>query len=95
MKYKLIEMPSETVLLQGNEKRYMDQPLKEMMDAIFEKINYRVDIDAHRVVHGADLFDSSVLVSNEVMERIESISYLAPLHNPINLEGIHLAQQKV
>jgi acetate kinase len=43
-------------------------------------------------VHGADLFHSSALVTDEVIWQIESISYLAPLHNPLNLEGIRLAR---
>lgn len=38
------------------------------------------------------MFGSSVVLTEEAIRQIESISYLAPLHNPVNLEGIRLAQ---
>lgn len=43
----------------------------------------------HRVVHGGELFPTSALVTDKVEEQIESLSELAPLHNPANLMGIH------
>ncbi|MBK3955099.1 acetate kinase [Staphylococcus haemolyticus] len=43
---------------------------------------------AHRVVHGGELFPTSALVTDKVEEQIESLSELAPLHNPANLMGI-------
>jgi acetate kinase len=42
----------------------------------------------HRVVHGGELFNESVLITDEVIEKIENLSDLAPLHNPANLTGI-------
>lgn len=42
----------------------------------------------HRVVHGGDRFAESVLIDDEVMTAIRSVSDLAPLHNPSNLMGI-------
>lgn len=42
----------------------------------------------HRVVHGGEKFNDSVLISDEVLKEIEEISYLAPLHNPANVVGI-------
>jgi acetate kinase len=92
IKYKLIEMPLERVLEEGNIERRSGQSLEEVLQTIFAEAGPSVDIVAHRVVHGADLFRSSVLVTEEVHRQIESISYLAPLHNPINMEGIRLSQ---
>ncbi len=48
------------------------------------------DIDAvgHRVVHGGEFFSGSVLITPEVMQKIEECSPLAPLHNPANITGI-------
>ncbi len=43
----------------------------------------------HRVVHGAELFKDSIIINDEVIKKIESVSELAPLHNPANLTGIH------
>lgn len=42
----------------------------------------------HRVVHGGELFPTSALVTDKVEEQIDSLSELAPLHNPANLMGI-------
>ena len=49
------------------------------------------DIDAvgHRVVHGAEHFNTSVLITDKVVEVMESCVDLAPLHNPPNLKGIY------
>jgi acetate kinase len=48
------------------------------------------DIQAvgHRVVHGGELFQESVVVNDKVMAGIEECIDLAPLHNPNNLRGI-------
>lgn len=42
----------------------------------------------HRVVHGGELFPDSALVTDDVLEKIESLTELAPLHNPANIMGI-------
>jgi acetate kinase len=46
----------------------------------------------HRVVHGGTRFVSSVRVTPEVKAGIASLAELAPLHNPVNLEGIEAAE---
>ncbi|WP_010099188.1 acetate kinase [Ornithinibacillus scapharcae] len=47
-----------------------------------------IDAVGHRVVHGGEKFNDSVLVTEQVIKDIEEISELAPLHNPANLTGI-------
>ena len=42
----------------------------------------------HRVVHGGQIFKDSILITDEVMEKIDELSILAPLHNPAGLKGI-------
>jgi acetate kinase len=42
----------------------------------------------HRVVHGGEKFNSSVLINDEVIRKIEECIEIAPLHNPPNLAGI-------
>ncbi|MCM3759646.1 acetate kinase [Alkalihalobacillus oceani] len=53
-------------------------------------INSLSDIEGigHRVVHGGEKFNDSVLLTEEVIEGIKEVSELAPLHNPANLVGI-------
>lgn len=43
----------------------------------------------HRVVHGGEKFNSSVLITDEVIEKIVECIDIAPLHNPPNLAGIY------
>ncbi|WP_054706434.1 acetate kinase [Bacillus sp. JCM 19041] len=42
----------------------------------------------HRVVHGGEKFNDSVLITDDVLAGIEEVSELAPLHNPANITGI-------
>lgn len=42
----------------------------------------------HRVVHGGEKFNDSVLITDEVLGQLEELSELAPLHNPANIVGI-------
>lgn len=43
----------------------------------------------HRVVHGGETFKGSVLITDEVIRKMEEVAELAPLHNPPNLKGIY------
>lgn len=47
-----------------------------------------IDGVGHRVVHGADKYSKSVIITDKVMEDIRSYVELAPLHNPANILGI-------
>jgi len=47
-----------------------------------------IDGLGHRVVHGGELYSDSVLITDEVIEKLEEISSFAPLHNPANIVGI-------
>ncbi len=47
----------------------------------------------HRVVHGGESFQGSVLIDAEVERAIERASALAPLHNPGHLLGIRAARR--
>lgn len=46
----------------------------------------------HRVVHGGEQFTSPTMVDDTTLAAIESLSPLAPLHNPVNVAGIRAAQ---
>lgn len=47
-----------------------------------------IDAVGHRVVHGGEKFNKSVLITDEVMRQIKDCYDLAPLHNPANVTGI-------
>ncbi|WP_207942521.1 acetate kinase [Enterococcus sp. DIV2402] len=46
----------------------------------------------HRVVQGGSYFDKSVVIDEDVMEKIEELADFAPLHNPANIMGIKAFQ---
>ena len=90
-----------TVKLNG-EKHKMQKPIAEHtagVQWIFDvltKGEYAVlkhldELDAvgHRMVHGAEKFNKSVLLTPEVMEVFAACNDLAPLHNPANIKGVN------
>lgn len=62
-------------------------------DSKIDNIHSLADIHGigHRVVHGGEKFQKSVIIDGEVITGIEDCMELAPLHNPSNLKGIYAA----
>ncbi len=52
-----------------------------------------IDAVGHRIVQGADYFDGSVVVDEDVMEKIKICCDFAPLHNPAHILGIRAVQK--
>ncbi|WP_286267189.1 acetate kinase [Thalassotalea atypica] len=46
----------------------------------------------HRFVHGGEVYSAPTLINDQVIEKIEELSSLAPLHNPANLIGVDATQ---
>lgn len=74
------------------------EAIKVVLDALVDKeygaIKSMKEIDAvgHRIVHSGEVFNDSVLLTDEVMKTIESLSELAPLHQPANIIGVKACQ---
>ena len=73
--------------------------IKAVLEALLDK-EYGVletleDIEAvgHRVVHGAEEFVCSQLITDEVIAQLEKCSVFAPLHNPANILGIRAVSE--
>ena len=47
----------------------------------------------HRMVHGGEKFNKSVLLTPEVLEAFAACNDLAPLHNPANLKGVNAVSE--
>lgn len=47
----------------------------------------------HRVVHGGERFNESVLLNDDALAALKDVSSLAPLHNPMNLMGIEICRE--
>ncbi|MGB7892483.1 MAG: acetate kinase [Microcoleus sp.] len=52
-----------------------------------------IDIVGHRVVHGGQDYQQSTLISPDVKKTIARLSVFAPVHNPVNLEGIEAIEK--
>lgn len=65
-----------------------------LLDVQIGVINSVDEIEAvgHRVVHGGSKFSSTTIVNEEVKSSIRELFDIAPLHNPVNLTGIEIAE---
>lgn len=48
----------------------------------------KIDVVAHRFVHGGSSFKKPVIVNQAVLKKLRPLNELAPLHNPSNLKGL-------
>jgi acetate kinase len=62
-----------------------------LRDNVSKRINEEVAAVGHRIVHGLDIHEA-VLLTDDVIKKVEQASSLAPLHNPPGLQGIAAAQ---
>lgn len=84
----------------GDEKFVYDKELKDHV-AAFNEVKYilsegehkvidsfnEIDAIGHRIVQGGDRYTKSVLVTEKVVQDVEELAPLAPLHNPAHLMG--------
>ena len=54
-----------------------------------------IDAIGHRVVHGGEYFEGSVIVDEDVKDKIQDSAKLAPLHNPPNLMGVEVCEELI
>jgi len=67
------------------------------LEEIFYEINNldKIDIFAHRVVHGGNKYSKATIINDSVIKDIQELSSLAPLHNPVNLKAIIYIKNKI
>ncbi len=91
IKFKTPEGKKETVeVSMPDHKEAIRQVFKVLTDPEKGVIRNLDEIDAvgHRVVHGMEYFNKSVLITPEVIARVKECYPVAPLHNPANITGI-------
>ena len=78
-----------------NHTEALDVILEQFINPKYKVIESLKEIDAvgHRAVHGGEIFNKSVLINEDVIEKIDSCSSLAPLHNPAGILGIRACQK--
>lgn len=62
-------------------KTALNEVMKLLTDGVIGNLN-EISAIGHRIVQGGSIFKGSVVVTEKVIEDIESLSTLAPLHNP-------------
>ena len=70
----------------------MLETLRQGKTQVINSLN-EIDIVGHRVVHGGQDYQQSTLISPYVKEAIARLSVFAPVHNPVNLEGIEALEK--
>ena len=80
-----------------NHKEAIDFMVKQLLDPKFNTIKSLDEIDGigHRVAQGADKFDSSVIIDEEVIKKIDECAALAPVHNKAAITGIRAAMESM
>ena len=71
-----------------NHKDAVEVLLDELIDNGVVKSLDEIKAVGHRVLHGGEKYNDSVLITDEVIEDIKSLTKLGPLHHPGNLAGI-------
>ena len=81
----------------ANHQEALEFMLKQLLHEDYGVIKSLEEINAvgHRVPHGTDLFDKSVLITDEVINEIASCEDLAPIHTPPILNGIKACKKVI
>ena len=78
-----------------NQKEAVRVLIEKLIDLGIITSLEEIDGIGHRIVAGGDKYSSSVLITDEVIEYIDSIKNLAPLHNPEDVEVIRAFKEVV
>ncbi len=98
-----IGLPDSCIIIKLNGEKYkIDRVIEEHtagVQFIFEVLTQgehavmksleELDAVGHRMVHGGEKFNQSVVLNDEVMEAFTACNDLAPLHNPANIKGVN------
>ena len=90
----------------GEEKVEKEVPIQNHGEAVQILLRELIDLNiiqsldeikavGHRIVHGGSKYAKSVVINDEVLKEIESISDLAPLHNPANIGGVRAFEEAI
>ena len=90
----------------AGEKYVIEHPVsshKEAFEIMLEQLQHNdygvikdlkeINAIGHRIPHGTDIFDKSVLITDEVITEIEKTTELAPIHNPPTINGIKACKE--
>src|SRR5688500_1307677 len=88
--------PPETVTRQVDHRGAAEMLLDDMQGAVAVLPGAEDRLaTAHRVVHGANLFSAPERVTTKVLARLDSLTPLAPLHNPPALDVLRAVNERL
>lgn len=94
VKYQVIETATKQKIVDDDIQRVTDHAAA--IQAILNKIDLtEIKAVGHRVVHGGEKFQHSVLVDDQVLAEMDKIEFLAPLHNPAAMAGVRACRQQM
>lgn len=76
----------EAITAPDNHHQHAINRIVDLMDTL--GLSKDIVAVGHRIVHGGEKFTSTVRIDDKVLAEIESLSDLAPLHNPAGAKGI-------
>ena len=76
-----------------NHTKAVEILLKALVDNKIVSSLEEIEACGHRVVHGGEHFTDSAIVNADVIQKVEDLKNLAPLHNPANLTGYYAFQK--
>lgn len=78
-----------------NHEQALEFMIEQLLNSNYGVIKSLDEINAigHRIPHGKDIFNKSVLITEEIIKQIESCTELAPIHNPPIVKGIRACQK--
>jgi acetate kinase len=93
---RLGDNPSESKAVKAqNHGAALDAAFEWMMTLGALKHKDEIQGVGHRVVHGGEYFNRSVVIDDAALLRIRACNDLAPLHNPRNLEGYAASRERL
>lgn len=98
VKFQVIDMNGEAVLEHGSVQKIGSTGGIPNHEAAIQRIfgglknAWEIEAVGHRIVHGGNSFQQSVLINDAVMEKIKAAGELAPLHAPHNIAGYYASR---
>ena len=94
VKYQVVETTTKEKIVDADIQRVTDHA------TAIQEILASVDLSeikavGHRVVHGGEKFQHSVIVDDEVLTEMDRIEFLAPLHNPAAMAGVRACRAQM
>ena len=94
VKYQVIETTTKEKIVDDDIQRVTDHATA--IQEILQKVDLtEIKAVGHRVVHGGEKFQHTVLVDDEVLAEMDRIEFLAPLHNPASMAGVRACRQQM